>query len=48
VANLTLESLQEMFSGAKEIMDWLGTVASLVAAQVRTLLFLLLLLVFVL
>ena len=35
LANLTLESLQEMFTGAKDIMDWLGTCAALVASQVR-------------
>ena len=35
LANLTLESLQEMFTSAKDIMDWLGTCASLVASQVR-------------
>ena len=34
LANLTLESLQEMFTGAKDIMDWLGNCASLVASQV--------------
>lgn len=33
VANLTLESLQEMFVGAKSIMDWLGNCAALVASQ---------------
>lgn len=33
VANLTLESLQEMFIGANLIMDWLGTCASLVAGE---------------
>ena len=33
MANLTLSSLQEMFAGAKEIMDWLGTCASLVSEQ---------------
>eukprot|EP00605_Chrysophyceae_sp_TOSAG23-4_P002945 GSChrysophyteH1.ASY1.ANO1.3243.1 assembled CDS len=31
LADLTLNSLEEMFSGAKEIMDWLGTCAHLVA-----------------
>lgn len=33
LANLTLASLEEMFSGAKEIMDWLGACARLVAAH---------------
>ena len=33
IANLTLNSLEEMFSGAKEIMDWLATCAHLVAQQ---------------
>lgn len=33
VANLTLDSLSEMFSSAKEIMDWLGDSAALVASQ---------------
>jgi DNA-directed RNA polymerase len=33
VANLTLDSLSEMFSSAKEIMDWLGDCAALVASQ---------------
>ncbi len=31
LADLTLNSLTEMFSGAKEIMDWLGNCAHLVA-----------------
>jgi DNA-dependent RNA polymerase len=34
LANLTLESLAEMFTSAKDIMDWLGQCASLVASQV--------------
>ena len=34
VASSTLNALAEMFSGAKAIMDWLGTCASLVAAEV--------------
>lgn len=34
VANLTLDSLAEMFTGAKLIMDWLATCAQLVAKEV--------------
>lgn len=33
LANLTLASLEEMFSGAKDIMDWLGNCSKLVAAN---------------
>lgn len=33
MADLTLNSLQEMFSGAKEIMDWLSKCALLVAEE---------------
>ena len=33
LANLTLASLEEMFSGAKHIMDWLGACSKLVAAN---------------
>jgi DNA-directed RNA polymerase len=33
LANTTLASLEEMFSGAKEIMDWLGACARLVASS---------------
>jgi DNA-directed RNA polymerase len=33
VANLTLDSLQEMFTSARAIMDWLATCASLVSSQ---------------
>jgi len=33
LANLTLKSLEEMFSGAKDIMDWLGTCAHLIAKE---------------
>lgn len=33
VANLTLDSLQEMFSGAKGIMDWLTKCAGLVSLE---------------
>lgn len=33
VANLTLDSLAEMFSSAREIMDWLADCAALVASQ---------------
>lgn len=33
VANLTLDSLGEMFGNARSIMDWLGTCALLVASQ---------------
>ena len=33
LANLTLKSLEEMFSGAKDIMDWLGTCAHIIAKE---------------
>lgn len=36
LAKLTLISLSEMFCSAKDIMDWLGTVAKLVAEQGAT------------
>ena len=32
---MTLESLQELFVSAKDIMDWLGTLSVIVANQVR-------------
>ena len=35
IANLALDSLSEMFTGAKLIMDWLATCATLVSSQVR-------------
>lgn len=38
VAQLTLISLQEMFTSAKLMMDWLGTVSQLVAKEVTFLL----------